>query len=284
MKIDLHVHSCYSDGSYSPEEIIAICVQDGIEVLSLTDHDNIKGLEPIKAAAEGKNVEIIPGVEINTLWNGEEVHILGYYMDVENDFFIEVIETQQKARIEQAEKIIKNLINIAKIPITIDDINSQIIEGGVIGRPHLARAIYQKGGARNIQEAYVKYINDRAPTYCKRDSVPPQEAVEAIYEAGGIPVLAHPKEMVCVVELIKELMNYGLRGIEAYHKSHSPALIEYHSGLAESLGLIVTGGSDCHGKRGATQYTLGKNIVPEWVYEELKKEKARLDAAFYKAG
>ncbi|MGD9580131.1 MAG: PHP domain-containing protein [Vampirovibrionia bacterium] len=284
MKLDLHVHSNFSDGVLTPEEIIDICVKDEIKVISITDHDTVNAIPIAKQAAEGKDVEIIPGVEINTIWNDDEVHILGYYMDVENDFFQEIIETQQKARVQQAEQIIKNLITIAKIPITIDDIYSQVLSNGVVGRPHIARAIYRKGGARNIQEAYIKYINDNAPTYIRRDTVTPHEAVEAIYEAGGIPVIAHPKEMENVEEFVKELMSYGLRGIEAYHKSHSPALVEYHSCLAEKLGLIVTGGSDCHGPRGTTPYFIGKNLVPEWVYVELKKEKARLESASYKAG
>ncbi|MEW5818710.1 MAG: PHP domain-containing protein [Cyanobacteriota bacterium] len=284
MKLDLHIHSNFSDGMFSPAEIIDICVKDSITVISLTDHDTVNGIKPAQEAAEGKDIEIIPGVEINTVWEDKEVHILGYYMDTENEFFNEIIEEQQRARINQTEQIVKNLINIAKIPITIEDIYSQILPDGVVGRPHIARAIYKKGGARNIQEAYIKYINDRAPTYIKRETVSPHEAVEAIYEAGGIPVMAHPREMEGIEDLVKDLMNYGLRGIEAYHKAHSPALVEYHSCLAESLGLIVTGGSDCHGPRGSIQYSMGKNLVPEWVYIELKNEKERLDSAFYKAG
>lgn len=284
MNIDLHVHTKFSDGMFTPEEVIDICEKDGVNVVSITDHDNVNGIEHAQRAAEGKDIEVIPGVEINTVYEGKEYHILGYYMNIEDEFFSEIIETQQKARHDQAEQVIKKLINVAKIPLTIDDVYSQIIEGGCVGRPHIARAIYQKGGAKNIQEAYIKYINDRAPTYVNRETVTPHEAVEAIYEAGGVAVLAHPKEMEGVEEFLKELMNYGLRGVEAYHKGHSAALIEYHSCIAEKLGLIVTGGSDCHGPRGSIQYTLGKNLVPEWVYKELKNEKARLDSASYKAG
>jgi len=284
LKLDLHIHSKYSDGMLTPEEIIDICVKDEVSVISITDHDNINGIKPAQMAAEGKQVEVIPGVEINTVWENIEVHVLGYYMDIENDFFLEIIGEQQKARIDQAEKIIERLNSIARIKIDMSEITSQIIEGGCIGRPHIARAIYKKGAARNIQEAYIKYINDNAPTYIRRNTVSPHEAVEAIYESGGIPVIAHPRDIVNLETLVKDLMNYGLRGLEAYHKSHSPAIVEYISTIAEELDLIVTGGSDCHGPRGAIQYTLGKNLVPEWVLEELKKEKSRLDSAFYKAG
>lgn len=284
MKLDLHVHSNFSDGMLTPEEIIDICVKDEIKVISITDHDTINGVNIAIEFAKGKDVEVIPGVEINTIWQDGEVHILGYYMDLEDELFQEIIQAQQKARNVQTEQIIKNLVTIGKIPITVEDIYSQVLSNGVVGRPHIARAIYKKGGARNIQEAYIKYINDSAPTYIRRKTVTPHEAVEAIYEAGGIPVIAHPKEMEKAEEFIKDLMSYGLRGIEAYHKSHSPALVEYYSCLAEKLGLIVTGGSDCHGPRGTTPYFIGKNLVPEWVYEELKKEKQRLDSASYKAG
>ena len=129
-------------------------------------------------------------------------------------------------------------------------------------------------------QAYSKYIHDNSPVYVPRKTVSPQDAVEIIYDAGGIPVIAHPHDLDIAESLIKELMNYGLRGIEAYHRKHSPACVEYFSSMAEDLGLIVTGGSDFHAPNLINgQIILGKNFVPEWVYEKLIKEKKLIDMA-----
>lgn len=282
MKIDLHVHSVYSDGTLTPEEIVDICVNDKIDAIAITDHDNVLAIPIATELGKSKGVEIIPGVEINTMYKDYEVHVLGYFMDIEDDIFLEVIEAQQQARYQQLEEMVSQLNNLARIPIKMSDVEALTIKGGSLGRPHLAKAIVDKGGAGSLLEAYNKFITPTSSTYVRRKSVTPHEAVEAVYEARGIPVIAHPKDMADAESLIKDLMNYGLRGLEVYHKSHSPALVEYHSTLAEKYGLIITGGSDCHGPRGTLQYSLGKNLVPDWVLSELKKEKQRLDQASYK--
>ena len=129
-------------------------------------------------------------------------------------------------------------------------------------------------------DAYAKYIHDDSPVYVQRKTVSPHDAVEIIYDAGGIPVIAHPHDLDIAEPLIKDLMNYGLLGIEAYHRKHSPACVEYFSSMAEELGLIVTGGSDFHTPNIMNgQIILGKNFVPEWVYEKLLAEKKRVDMA-----
>ena len=150
-------------------------------------------------------------------------------------------------------------------------------EGGSIGRPHIARAITNAGGVNNVMEAYAKYINDESNVYVQRKTVSPHDACEIMYDAGGIPVFAHPIDVEISDELTKELVSYGLRGIEAYHRKHSPAMIEHYSSLAEKYGLIITGGSDFHApsvNRGSI--LMGKNFVPAWVYDELNKERKRL--------
>ena len=155
-----------------------------------------------------------------------------------------------------------------------------VAEGGSIGRPHIAKAITNAGGTSNVMEAYSKYIHRESPVYVERKTVSPFDAVEVIYDSGGIPVIAHPYDIDIAEKLIKELMNCGLRGIEAYHRKHSPAIVEYFSSMAESLGLIVTGGSDFHAPNIMNgQIILGKNFVPEWIYDTLLQEKKRLDMA-----
>jgi predicted metal-dependent phosphoesterase TrpH len=166
------------------------------------------------------------------------------------------------------------------IKIAFEDVKDMVAEGGSIGRPHIAKAITNVGGTSNVMEAYSKYIHKDSPVYIERKTVSPFDAVEIIYDAGGIPVIAHPYDIDIAEKLIKELMNCGLRGIEAYHRKHSPAIVEYFSTMAENLGLIVTGGSDFHAPNIMNgQIILGKNFVPEWIYDGLIKEKKNIDLA-----
>lgn len=280
MKIDLHIHTAYSDGTFSPEMVVDTAIECGLDVIALTDHDNILSHKIANDYVKKNNIniEIIPGVEINTIYKGYEVHILGYFMDTNNSDFQNLMKSQQEARVKQTNEIIELLYKKAGIRIKFEDIKSLVAEGGSIGRPHIARAITNAGGVNNVMEAYVKYINDASNVYVQRKTVSPHDACEIIYDAGGIPVFAHPIDVEISDELAKELTSYGLRGIEAYHRKHSPAMIEHYSSLAEKYGLVITGGSDFHApsvNHGAI--LMGKNFVPVWVYEELIKEKRRLE-------
>lgn len=284
MKSDLHIHTLYSDGVFSPEKIVDTAIDVGLQVIALTDHDNILSYQVAKDYLKKTNkedkLEIIQGIEVNTLYKNYEVHILGYFMDVNNSDFQNLLKMQQQARVKQTKEIINLLAKKEGIRIKFEDIKKQVAEGGSIGRPHIAKAITNAGGTNNVIEAYAKYIHDDSPVYVKRKTVSPQDAVEIIYDAGGIPVIAHPHDLDIAEDLIKELMQYGLRGIEAYHRKHSPACVEYFSSMAEELGLIVTGGSDFHAPNIMNgQIILGKNFVPEWIYEKLIEEKKRIDMA-----
>lgn len=284
MKIDLHVHTLYSDGVYSPEKIVDTALDVGLQAISLTDHDNILSWQVAQDYIKEKNLsdklEVIRGVEINTLYKNYEVHILGYFMDSENNDFKNLLKTQQQARIVQTKEIIALLAKKEGIKIKYDDIQKQVAPGGSIGRPHIAKAIANAGGTSNVIEAYAKYINDSSPVYVPRKTVSPYDAVEVIYGAGGVPVIAHPYDIDIAEKLIKNLMSCGLRGIEAYHRKHSPACVEYFSSMAEELGLIVTGGSDFHAPNSLNgQIVLGKNFVPEWIYDKLVQEKKMMDLA-----
>ena len=284
MKSDLHIHTLYSDGVFSPEKIVDTAIDVGLQVIALTDHDNVLSYpvakEYLKQTGREDKLEIIRGIEVNTLYKNYEVHILGYFMDVENSDFQSMLKAQQQARVKQTKEIISLLSKKEGIKIKFEDIKKQVAEGGSIGRPHIAKAITNVGGTSNVMESYSKYIHDDSPVYVQRKTVSPQDAVEIIYDAGGIPVIAHPHDLDIAEELIKELMQYGLRGIEAYHRKHSPACVEYFSSMAEELGLIVTGGSDFHCPNIMNgQIILGKNFVPEWVYDKLIEEKKRIDLA-----
>lgn len=284
MKCDLHIHTYYSDGVFSPEKIVDTAIDVGLGAIALTDHDNILSYEVakkyLKETGKEDKLEVIEGVEINTLYKNHEVHILGYFMDDTNSDFQNLLKTQQHARVKQTKEIITLLSKKEGIKIKYEDIVKQVAEGGSIGRPHIAKAITNAGGTTSVIDAYAKYIHDNSPVYVARKTVSPQDAVEIIYDAGGIPVIAHPHDLDIAESLIKELMTYGLRGIEAYHRKHSPACVEYFSSMAEELGLIVTGGSDFHAPNIMNgQIVMGKNFVPEWIYDKLLKEKKLIDMA-----
>lgn len=283
MKIDLHIHTTYSDGAFSPEQVVDTALECNLDVIALTDHDNILShkIAYDYVNKNGYKLEIIPGVEINTIYKGYEVHILGYFMDAANPDFVKLLKEQQQARINQTRQIVELLNKKAGIRVKFEDIKALVAPGGSIGRPHIARAITSAGGVANVMEAYSKYINDSSPVYVTRKTVSPHDAVEIIYDAGGIPVFAHPIDVDISEKLIKELTGFGLRGIEAYHRKHSPAVVEYFSSLAEKFGLIITGGSDFHApsvNHGAI--LMGKNFVPSWVYDELIKEKKRMEMLY----
>ena len=284
MKSDLHIHTLYSDGVFSPEKIVDTAIDVGLQAIALTDHDNVLSYQVakdyLKKSQREDKLEIIRGIEVNTLYKNYEVHILGYFMNVDNKEFQNLLKTQQQARIKQTKEIISLLSKKEGIKIKFEDITKQVAEGGSIGRPHIAKAITNAGGTNSVIDAYAKYIHDDSPVYVQRKTISPHDAVEIIYDAGGIPVIAHPHDLDIAEKLIKELMQYGLRGIEAYHRKHSPACVEYFSSMAEELGLIVTGGSDFHCPNIMNgQIVLGKNFVPEWVYDKLIEEKKRIDMA-----
>lgn len=282
MKGDFHIHTYYSDGVFSPEKIVDLASEAGLQVIALTDHDNILSYQVAKDYIESKKIDLklIPGIEVNTLYKEYEVHILGYFPDVNKPDFKTLLKTQQQARIKQTKEILRLLAKKEGIKIAFEDVKEMVAEGGSIGRPHIAKAITNAGGTSNVMEAYSKYIHRDSPVYIERKTVSPFDAVEIIYDSGGIPVIAHPYDIDIAEKLIKELMTCGLRGIEAYHRKHSPAIVEYFSSMAENLGLIVTGGSDFHAPNIMNgQIILGKNFIPEWIYDGLIKEKQNIDMA-----
>ena len=282
IKGDYHIHTNYSDGVFSPEKIVDLALDAGLQAISLTDHDNVLSyniaLEYLKTKEVSLN--IIQGIEVNTLYKDYEVHILGYFPDTTKSDFKNLLKIQQQARTKQTKEILTLLAKKEGIKIKYEDVKNMVAEGGSIGRPHIAKAITNAGGTSNVMEAYSKYIHRNSPVYVERKTVSPFDAVEVIYDSGGIPVIAHPYDIDIAEKLIKDLMNCGLRGIEAYHRKHSPAIVEYFSSMAEQLGLIVTGGSDFHAPNVMNgQIILGKNFVPEWIYDKLLEEKRRLDLA-----
>lgn len=287
--IDLHCHTTYSDGVCETEDLIREAIAFGLEAIAITDHDNVSSFDLAVAAAKDAPIELIPGIEINTVWvdedhgiEGQEVHVLGFYIDRQHPALQAVIQNHQCARNTQMQAFAQSLNTTAKLSISYDALRNSPTAKGSLGRPHLAAEIVRQGGAKDIGEAFQKYLKRHCHGYVKRKTVSPHDAVEAIYESGGIPVIAHPGDMPKLETLVIELMDYGLRGLEAYHKSHHPGLIEYHCTLAEKHGLIVTGGTDYHGAAEGYQHALKRLHTPAYVYTELKAERDRRKRASFK--
>lgn len=272
---DLHVHTFYSDSTFSPEEVLSYAKERGLSAIAICDHDCLDGIEPCQKIGSELGVEIIPGIEMTVEKLDAEVHILGYFIDWRLEWLRERLKEMQEARIYRIYKMVDKLKDIN---ITIDPMDVLNISGrGSVGRLHLAKAMLNAGKVKNLKQAFEKYIGFSKPCYVSNIKFTPQESVEMIIKAGGVPVLAHPG-LMGKDEYIEEFVDYGLRGIEVYHTEHKPSVVRYYENVANRFNLIMTGGSDCHGL-GKGRVLLGEVRVPYKVVEDLKAESEKIRKA-----
>lgn len=268
--IDLHTHSTASDGTFPPREVVRLAKERRLKALALTDHDTIAGLPEAMAAGQEFGIEVIPGVEISARHADGSMHILGYFLDYESEPLARRLTVLQKARQDRNPQIIAKL-NQLGIPLTMEQVE-RLSGGGQVGRPHIARALYEGGYVRSLQEAFDIYLGNDGKAYVSKFRFPPEEAMAMIRDAGGIPVLAHPFTLglhtsETLRPLLKELMALGLAGIECYYPEHSFGQEALYLFLARELGLLVTGGSDFHGDN-KPEVTLGRiTCAPLLVYD-----------------
>ncbi|MDP3182098.1 MAG: PHP domain-containing protein [Desulfobaccales bacterium] len=248
--IDLHVHSTASDGSYSPEEVVRLAAARGLRAISLTDHDTIDGVAEAAAAGEALGVEVIPGVEISARFPGGSMHILGYFVDYHSGLLDARLAVLKKSRADRNPRIVAKL-NALGAKITMEQVE-KISGGGQVGRPHIARALLEHGYVRDIQEAFDRYLRNGGPAHVSKFRFPPDEAINMIREAQGIPVLSHPFTLglgsaYALKNLLQDLKKLGLAGLEVYYPEHTPEQEARYLKLARELDLLITGGSDFHG-------------------------------------
>jgi predicted metal-dependent phosphoesterase TrpH len=265
----LHIHSTASDGTLTPSEVVRLALARGLRVIALTDHDTVGGVAEAQAAA-GTEIEVIAGVEINAEGGGTSLHMLGFYIDPRNPSLTEKLRTMRDARLERARKMLKRLRELG-MPLAWEDV--QALAGGEsVGRPHVARALLDRGYVATVREAFERFIGPGCPAHIPRLRLTPAEAIRAVVEAGGVPVLAHPAHSgPAVVERIPEFVGYGLRGLEVYYPRHSPDEIEMLLRLCREHGLIVTGGTDFHGPDSEEGAPLGSVYVPTECAERLRE-------------
>lgn len=264
---DLHIHTYLSDGTFSPKQVLEISHKLGIACIAITDHDSIDGIEPVLKLAKSYEIEVIPGVELTAEVGDNEVHIIGYYIDWRDKGFGAKLKALRHARVERIKKMVEKL---AEFGINIEAKEVFEFAGpGAVGRLHLAQVMYQKGLVASIDEAFRKYIRNHGPCYVKKFTLSPREAIEMIKSVGGIPVLAHP-HLLKMDELIPSFIRDGLQGIEVYHSDHLDQATQRYEKLAHKYGLLITGGSDCHGL-GKKEVLIGKVKLPYSLVEKLKE-------------
>jgi predicted metal-dependent phosphoesterase TrpH len=250
LKIDLHTHSTYSDGTDKPSELINKALAAGITVIGLTDHDSISGWQEATASLR-PGISLVPGAEISCQTSdGISVHILGLLFDSSNSELMNTLEKTRENRHGRMEKIIAR-INEAGIDITMNDVLAQLSDGATLGRPHLADALVKKGVVASRDEAFTQMLHNNSKYYVSHYSPTPEDAIALIKAAGGVSVIAHPmashRGRTISLETFGSLIDSGLDGIEVDHRDHSPDEKKQLIALANGSNLVMTGASDYHG-------------------------------------
>ncbi len=271
--IDLHVHSNYSDGLYSPARLVRMARERGLSSMAITDHDTIRGLPEAVRFGKKEKVEIIPGVELSSNYRGRELHILGYYYYISGKLE-EIFRRLKSERYQRARKMIGKLEKI-NLPVCWEEVLKEAGEAAP-GRLHLARLMVKKKYVRNINEAFHKYLEKGRPAYFPRIKLKVEEAVSCLNQAGAVTVLAHPGVTGEGLRTVSYLKSFGLQGIEVYHPRHSLLDRLKYRYLAQKEKLLVTGGTDYHGdESGNSAFYPGCISLPPKELSRLKISKAQ---------
>lgn len=245
---DFHTHSTISDGRLSPTELVDLAYRNGVRVLSLTDHDTVDGLaEAFEAAEQYDDLTLIPGIEMSTDVPGNEVHILGHFIDWRDPEFRRTLIRLQESRLGRAEKMVARLAELGK-PVDWKRVLHFAGEGAV-GRPHIALALVEAGHVASVNEAFDLYLSRTGPAYVEREKLDPEDVVRLISSVGGLATLAHPRELYAagsLPDLLPRLKAAGMTAMEVYYQDYAEDEIETFRRLAEKHGLLPLGGSDYH--------------------------------------
>lgn len=266
-RADLHIHTTASDGALTPTQAVESAADLGLAAIAITDHDTVAGIDEALAAGERLGVGVAPGVEISTLYDGGEAHILGYFVDHHNAPFVERLDTLRNARWHRGREMVEKL-NAVGVPIAFERV-LELADGGAVGRPHVARAIIETGAVHSMDAAFGKYLIEGCPGFVPRYKVEPAEAVRMILDAGGVACCGHVGKLKDDA-LVAKLIDAGMRAIEVCHPDHGPAITRFYTRFAAKRGLIATGGSDAHGFPGGAGTSIGAVTCPYEVVEQLK--------------
>lgn len=269
--IDMHMHSIASDGTFTPKELVEEAAKRNLRIMALTDHDTIDGLEEALTEGKEKGIEVVPGIEFSTEYEGREIHILGYFMDLNNKVLLDKLEELRIEREERTELMLKKLSKY-KIYISKEELLEEV-EGNLISRTHIANAMIKKGYVYSRKEAFDVYLKSNGAAYVPKGKLNPYEAVKIINESGGIASLAHPKliglDRGAFEKLLLSFVEVGLSALEVYYPGFSQEEENYYKKVSEKYNLLYTGGSDFHGLNRPGIFVGTKGIS----FEEFKKLK-----------
>lgn len=278
-KADLHTHTTASDGMQAPAVNVRLAKEAGLAAVAITDHDTMAGVEEALAEGERIGITVVPGVELSTVADGNDIHVLAYYADWHNERWQDRLASLREVRDRRNEMMVDKLVQLG-IPVTMAEVTALAAEkagsgpskdkGKTIGRPHIAELLIRKGIVASMPEAFERYLAAGKAAYVNPPRLHPYEALEWIHEAGGTSVLAHPG-LYNNDELVENIIRRGIQGIEVYHSDHGPAEKERYLRLARQYGLIVTGGSDYHGERQGKVFhgAIGSRSVDAAVLKQL---------------
>jgi len=280
-RIDLHSHTTASDGSLTPTELVALARESGLRAVAISDHDTVDGVAEALAAGEKVGMEVVPGVELSTDLRGVTVHVLGYYLDIDNPTLKEKLDWAKGVRAQRNDKIVARF-NELGIEMTLDEVRAEA-GSDVVGRPHFAAVLVNKGVVEKYQDAFDIYLDRAGKAYIPKFRFTPEESVGLIKQAGGLPVLAHPGEYskwsyMALDDAIADLCDLGLVGLEVLYTKHNPSQTAIYMDIACRRGLLPTGGSDFHGKTKPhikLGYGTGDLAVPYRWLSALKKKAGR---------
>ena len=267
--IDLHLHSNHSDGQFSPEQLVATAAAKRLRAIAVTDHDTVSAVRETEYWARKYGIECLSGVEISscTLEDGE-IHILGYRIDPDSAALQEALERQQRVRRERILRMMERLHELG-IQIALKDLEELAGNASAIGRPHLAGALVRQGVVSSVDEAFDRYLAKGKSGFVPKMGLSHRESIDAVLEAGGIPIYAHPG-LERKDHLLPMLLSMGLQGVEVFHSDHSPEDVRRYTELVMHYDLLASGGSDCHGGGPKWKPLIGTVPVPYRLFEYLK--------------
>ncbi|MDR1474649.1 MAG: PHP domain-containing protein [Endomicrobium sp.] len=277
--IDMHIHTSFSDGIFTPKEVVEYALKMNLSAISITDHDSIDAIDEAFSFALYKDIEIIPGIELSCDVEPEsgksEMHILGYFIDYKSEHLKKTLNVFKQARYDRAIKIFDKLQESGVELKNVDFISN--IGKVAIGRLHFAKALIEERFVGSVQEAFQRYLSKDKPAYVPKSSISAKDAIKLILDSGGIPVMAHPYYVhYSDIDLFKSLVDCGLMGIEAWHIKHSESAVKKFIDMSKEFNLIATGGSDCHGPFKKEKPVMGKIKVPYSVLVNLKNARESL--------
>jgi 3',5'-nucleoside bisphosphate phosphatase len=244
MHADLHLHTRFSDGTYTPEELAHRAKEVGLAAIALTDHDTVEGCDLMTSACKRAGLEFIPGCELTAEFDHHELHLLAYFVDTRNSRLLSQMKVFQEVRQNRIREMASHLNRIG-IPLQADAVFA-LANCRSPGRPHVGRALVQGGFCKSMDEAFERFLKKNRPAWVPKCKISALEAIELAHQAGGLAVMAHPG-LNHADGIIPDLVAAGLDGIECFHTKHSPPAAEHYLRIAARYDLLVTGGSDCHG-------------------------------------